>query len=212
MQYKVPQNVDIEDKVIGPLTLRQFMIMLIAVGIIVILNFMMVGALRLLFWLVAMFICAIAITFSFVRYGDQRLEIFAFSAYKTLTKPRKRVWKKESIILQETHKAAPAPEQKETHKKNLDEARNDFQRLAEVVDSGGFSTLGGKDRITATTSIPTNDQDVEDIIAKAENPNSGIDQFIKAIKPFHKAEPTIAEQASISPNQEFEYDKIKVKV
>lgn len=210
MQYKVPQNVDIEDKVIGPLTLRQFMILLMAVGVIIVLNFILVDALRMLFWLLAVLIMAVAVVFAFANYGEQKMEIFFMSALRTFTLPKKRVWKKEEATIQETHKATPdkKTESSPVQKKDLAEARNDFQRLAEIVDSGGFSVINSKDRVTPVEPIKEPDEGVNDIIAPTEKTGQ-VDQLISQVVPPKNAEPKISQMASVSPNVHYDYQEIQ---
>jgi hypothetical protein len=211
MQYKVPQNVDIEDRVIGPLTLRQFMILLIAVGVIIVLNFLMVGPLRLLFWLVAMIIMAIAVVFAFANYGEQKMEIFFMSALRTFMLPMKRVWKKEEATIQETHKATgknPTQEKEVAQKKDIAEAKNDFQRLAEIVDSGGFSVINAKDRLAAPEPPRVQDEGVSDIIAPTEMTGQ-VDQLMNQATPPQNTEPKISQMASVSPNVHYDYEQIQ---
>lgn len=214
MQYKVPQNVDMADKVIGPLTLRQFMIILIGAAAIILLNFTFVGYLRILFWFFAAAISSVVCAFSFVKYGDQDLEIFALSAYKSLTSPRQRIWKKTDEVVHEVHKAPAQKEEPVLQKKNLQEARNDFQRLAELVDSGGFSKLAPKDRVVTQEMTEADDAGASDLLQATEQTDAPINTIIeKEAAKTEKApvgEPKISQLASVSPNKEFEYPKIEV--
>jgi len=210
MQYKVPQNVDIEDRVIGTLTLRQFMILLIGAGFILIFNFIFVGPLRIIFWFLALLIGGVALAFAFVKYGDQRLEIFAMSAFKTITAPRKRIWKKEEVLPQIIKKATePKPESRTAPKKNLEEAKGDLEKLAELVDSGGYSQIEQKDRTILPETPKVEDHDTPDFIAETEKPNPEIDAMINSAK-TEKKEPLVSEMAKVSPTKDFDYPKIEL--
>lgn len=213
MQYKVPQNVDIEDRVIGPLTLRQFMIILVAVGTILILYFVLVGILQILFWILALVIGGAAGVLAFGKYGDQHLEVFALGAWKTLTSPRTRVWKKEAELHQMTKKAEePAPKKEETQKRSLEEARDDLESLAELVDSGGYSKGNTKDRIVMSEPPNPDDSGAPDVLLAAERKNSEIDPIMeRSGKAAPKREPLVSEVASVSPNKKFEYPQIDVQ-
>ncbi len=60
LQYKVPQNVDVEDKIIGPLTAKQFIQSLIGFSIVYILYFTLASISFTLFFVVAL---AVALLF-----------------------------------------------------------------------------------------------------------------------------------------------------
>lgn len=213
MQYKVPQNVDIEDRVIGNLSLRQFLILLIGIGILLVLYFILQGPFRIIFWLFALIIGAVTLAFAFVKYGDQKLEVFVMSAMKTFTNPRLRIWKKDEAEYRETpEKVSKAPEEKKLPKKSLAEAKNDLETLAHLVDSGGYSKLSPKDRLIGNENITPDDSGAKDIIAMAEESDSDLEKMIKTIdKNVQKREPMVSETASVSPQKNFDYPEITLK-
>ena len=100
-QFQVPQFIDVEDRILGPITMRQFFIMLIPLGVGIILYFL------LKFWLVVIIIipvigaCAV---FAFLKpYGMSFSRFFA--AFLTFSlKPKMYIWKHEEeakIVLTE---------------------------------------------------------------------------------------------------------------
>lgn len=211
MQYKVPQNIDIEDKVIGPLTLRQFTILLIAIGIIMTFYFMFQGPMKFLFYLLSLIVGAFAITVAFMKYGDQNFEVFIFSAIKTFANPRKRVWRKET--LSEEPKTAIKKQvvpTKAPAKKDIKEVKSDLQRLAEVVDTGGVVELAGKDRVIPfQTGRPLEDKETPDLLEKTES-SPVVDKIIEASKKLvPQREQTIAEMTK--PAEKYDYQEIKIK-
>jgi len=211
MQYKVPQNVDIEDKVIGPLSLRQFLMITIAAAICLVLYFVFIGPLRIFFWLFGALIMGGAIFLSFAKYGDQRMEIFALSALSTLTSPRKRIWKKEDSESRHIEKIEKKAEITSAEKKSLAEAKDDLEKLAQIVDSGGSIAMGSRDRIVPF-GTHLEDDSAPDILERTERPNLTVDPLIEqGAKSVPKREPLVSEVASVPPNQEFNYDKVKIK-
>jgi hypothetical protein len=210
MQYRVPQNVDIEDKVIGPLSLRQFIFLLIGTAFILILYFVLIGPLRLLFWLLTLVIIGITGVFAFARYGDQPFEVFALGALKTLRTPKQRIWKRE--VETETPVAkADAPAKEISRPKSLTEVRGDLGHLAEIIDSGGRLNPGQDSRITTIDSTPLVVNDAPDLLNRGESENSAIDPLIeRSEKTQPKREPLISEVASISPDQQFNYPSVQV--
>ena len=90
-QFVVPQFIEVEDKIFGPITTRQFIILL-AAGITIF------GTYRLadttLFITIAVIIGLIAIVFSFVRVNGQVFHIFLLNIIQTMKRPGLRIWHK----------------------------------------------------------------------------------------------------------------------
>lgn len=212
MQYKVPQNVDIEDRVIGPLSLRQFMIILLGLGITLMLNFVLVGYLRWLFWIVALILVPGSAAIALAKYGSQNFEDFLMSVIGgTLSKPRQRVWRKHEDSYQMVRKETkPAPKTITPKKKTILEAHDDLSRLAELVDSGGNIPMSAKDRIIPFGTHVPDESTTPDLLKPAEEKHNIIDDFIdKASKKLPKREPLISEQAKVSPDKNFNYEKVE---
>lgn len=90
-QFQVPQFIDVEDKILGPITMRQFFIMLIPMGAGILLYFL------LKFWLVVIILIPVTIgsaVFAFFKpYGMKFSRFFgAFLAFQM--RPRMYIWKK----------------------------------------------------------------------------------------------------------------------
>lgn len=212
VKYKVPQNIDVEDKVVGPLTLRQFVIILIAVGIILIFNFIFSEVARPVFWLIAILFGAAAFGLAFGTYGDQHMETIVKNAVKTTFAPKLRIWRKEEQDIQIVKKAPPKPEEAEIipRVRSLGEVRNDLQKLANIVDSGGFSEVDLKDRTIAAGGgsagfAPTNAVDALD-----ENKENLENLISKTKSQAPKRDPLVSELASVSPQKQFDYPAIQV--
>lgn len=205
MQYKVPQNVDIEDKVVGPLTIRQFLILLVTAGIILVLNFTL-GFLGPLFYMIAILIGALGAGIAFFKYGDQNAELFLISAYKTFTNPRKRVWQKEEPKPEtESNQSKVEPKIEEPEyvsaRPTIGEARSHLEKLAEVVDSGGYSAL-------QKNATPITSGKAPDLLAKTESPDEKFEQLVEEVsKKAKKREQLISEFASIQPDERLKETK-----
>ena len=88
-QFTVPQFIDVEDKIIGPITARQFVIML---G-----SFLLMGLFYRLFnfsffLLFSIILFIISITFSFVKINGQPFHFFVLNFIQTTRRPDLRVW------------------------------------------------------------------------------------------------------------------------
>ena len=92
MQFQVPQNIDLEDKIIGPLTLIQF-IYVLAGAVAVYLLYLSFGT-ELIFWVLGIPTGLIALAFAFFKVQDQPLSHFIKAGLIYLGRPKKRVWQK----------------------------------------------------------------------------------------------------------------------
>jgi hypothetical protein len=135
-QYKVPQNVEAEDKIIGFLTMKQFIYAIIGVswGL---LSYTLLRQVPVLFVLVGIPPALLFLLLGLYQRQDQPFEVYLLALVSYLVRPRKRVWEKEPIV--EVFKVE-APKVKPTMAvRNPDEVRGQLDRLAHIVDTRGFS-------------------------------------------------------------------------
>ncbi|MFA6105786.1 MAG: PrgI family protein [Patescibacteria group bacterium] len=90
-QFTVPQFIDVEDKIFGPVTARQFSIMIGAVGPIFLAYKLADFA---LFVFIAILIGGTAAMFAFVRINGQAFHYFVLNILQTLRRPSRRLWYK----------------------------------------------------------------------------------------------------------------------
>ncbi|MDD5528188.1 MAG: PrgI family protein [Patescibacteria group bacterium] len=87
--FTVPQFIDVEDKIIGPITARQFIICLVGLGFLV-------PAWKLLdliwFILVALLDFIIIGAFAFVKINGRPFHYFVLNIIQTFKKPNLRIW------------------------------------------------------------------------------------------------------------------------
>ncbi|HSD12921.1 MAG TPA: PrgI family protein, partial [Patescibacteria group bacterium] len=92
MRYVVPQFIDVEDKIIGPLTTRQFLILLVTA-------FVMFIEYKLadfgLFLLIGISTLIVGGIFAFFRVNGQPFHYFLLNMVQTFRRPSLRVWDKE---------------------------------------------------------------------------------------------------------------------
>lgn len=93
-RFIVPQFIDVENKVIGPITVRQFMI-LMGAGLIIALAY------RLLYFnsflVVAILVLAIASVFAFAKVNGTPFHFFLLNFINTMKKPKLRVWNNRAL-------------------------------------------------------------------------------------------------------------------
>ena len=135
-QFVVPQFLDVEAKIIGPITARQFLIML---GTLL-LDFVIYRVFLNVFIVIALGVpvLALGIAFSFAKVNGQPFHYMVLSVIQTLRRPARRVWDKSlsdadlRVYLKKEVGAMSAPK---TIKKPLERSR--LSELSMVVNTGG---------------------------------------------------------------------------
>ncbi len=135
--YKVPQDVEADDKLLGPFTFRQFIYLMIVLGMIV----LAVGLFQI-FPLLAVIPLPVAFFFIVLALPikkDQPMETYLAALVSFYLKPKKRFWmpgQSESTIL------ITAPKKAEVSRaRNIteEEAGHRLSFLAAIVDSEGYA-------------------------------------------------------------------------
>ena len=136
-QYKVPQDVEADDKLLGPFTFRQFVYLMIAGALIALCVplFKLFPLLILLPAPIILFLLLLALPLK----KDQPMETYLSAVVSFHLKPNKRIWEPgepESTII------ISAPKQTdEVHLKNIsqEEASHRLSFLADIVDTEGYA-------------------------------------------------------------------------
>ena len=135
-QFVVPQFIDNEDKILGPITVRQFLIILVAV--IICAAFYKLADFTG-FLLALVFIGGGSIVLAFVKVNGRPFHYFVLSLIQLVLHPSIRVWKLEkpgSGIKQNVGSRKP-----ETHIPRVVKRRplsvNRLSELSLLVDTGG---------------------------------------------------------------------------
>jgi hypothetical protein len=142
-QFTVPQFIDVEDKIIGPITTRQFVIMILGFILMAISYAIFDFS---LFVTASVFIFAISGTFSFAKINGRPFHFFILNLIQTLKRPRLRVW----INVNDVNFEVEGKEEKDSFDQNM-EIKNkkspSLSRLNElslIVDTKG--TYKGEDK------------------------------------------------------------------
>ena len=132
-QFVVPQFIDVEAKIIGPITAPQFLILLGATLIIAL-------CYRLLhftpFLIVAIIVLGLAGTFAFAKINGRSFHYFVLNLLQTTRRPNVRVWNHKIVVNEQAEKT---PIQKIDYKP-LPKREYKKSRLAEIsliVDTSG---------------------------------------------------------------------------
>ena len=139
-QYKVPQDVEADDKLLGPFSFRQFVYLLIAGGLVAlaVLLFQLFPLLAIipLPFIILMVVLALPLK------KDQPMETYLAALVSYYLKPHTRLWtpgQRDSIIKITAPKII---EEKRTRDISGEEANHRLSFLADIVDTGGYSIKG----------------------------------------------------------------------
>lgn len=151
--YKVPQDVEADDKLFGPFTFRQFVYLLIVVG----LGFIAWGLAQLFVGLVVIPLPAILLfgALALPLRKDQPMEIYMAAMVSFFLKPRKRLWDPEGVETLIEITAPKTIEYSRTKDLSQGEAEQRLSYLANIVDSQGWAIRGIGAAATAGTAMNT---------------------------------------------------------
>lgn len=135
-QFVVPQFLDVEAKIIGPITARQFVIMLGTLLLEFVIYRVFLNILFVI--LLGVPILAIGIAFAFAKVNGQPFHYMVISVIQTLRRPGKRVWDKtltdaDLRVAMQKEEVAAAPVK--AMKKPIERSR--LSELSLVVNTGG---------------------------------------------------------------------------
>jgi len=137
MEYNVPQFIEEESRVVGPLTLRQFFI---ALGLLIPISLLFMTLKLWIAIILAFIIVAAAIFVMFGKIEGRPVSDIVFSAIRFFWLPRLFLWKKPMLTTKELIKEMPtsAAEEKATAEKKPSRPKTltpeDIQKLAKQLD------------------------------------------------------------------------------
>lgn len=140
-QYKVPQDVEADDKLLGPFSFRQFIYLLVA-GVLIAIA---VGLFQL-FPLLAIIPVPPILLFAALALPlkkDQPMETYLAAVASYYLKPRNRVWMAGQKGTTIEIMAPKTVEENRTRDITGEEATHRLSFLADIVDTGGYAIKSG---------------------------------------------------------------------
>jgi hypothetical protein len=136
--FTVPQFIDVEDKIIGPITARQFIICLAGLGVLV-------PAWKLLdlIWFIAVGILdfCLIIVFAFVKINGRPFHYFVLNIIQTAKKPNLRIWNHKNPLKDLLSAEESASEEVQTVTKHVPTRErlvsSHLKELSLIVDTKG---------------------------------------------------------------------------
>lgn len=164
--YKVPQDVEADDKILGPFSFRQFIYLIIAMGGLLAGwgLFMLFPPLIIIPLPVVVFFGALALPLR----KDQPMEIYLAAILSYYLKPRKRLWDPDGIDSLVNVATPRIVEPERTKGVSSVEADQRLRYLASLSDSRGWSVRG--------VAGPTNSSLNEDVFNEAQQAQDILDE------------------------------------
>ncbi len=133
-RFIVPQFIDAEDKIWGPITVRQFVVILVG-GLFVFLSYKLADFSLFLFETVL--ILVLVVLFAFYKVNGAPFHLFALNVIETFKRPSTRVWRKEYIKKEEFRsKGENIPQETAPIHKSLIPSKK-LAELSLIIDTGG---------------------------------------------------------------------------
>jgi hypothetical protein len=203
--YKVIQDIEAEDKLLGPLTLRQFIY-----AVIVVVTAFITFKLAIAAWYLALPFLPIIVFFALLAapFGhDQPSEVWMLAKVRFFLKPRRRIWDQSGMKELVTITVPKRIEKHLTKDLSQTEVRSRLQALANTIDSRGwavknvnvnlysqpsYAVADTSDRLVDPAllpqDVPTFDvQPSDDMLDERANPAAQqLDQMINASSQAHR--------------------------
>lgn len=182
---KIPQNVYVEDRIIGPVTLRQIMIILAGSGMSYAIWAAMksAGSVSPIQSGIAWIPAIIAVLFAFVNINGISLFRIVLLLIERVNKPAKRTWQPRRGIYINIVTKAPRKSNTESIKKEEQRKNTAIEELSRLLDQGptksAFDSL--QEEPEKENTKPVNPERI--------SANTSEDAFIDDIKPQKKTAP-----------------------
>lgn len=182
MQYKVPQNIDMEDKIVGPFTMKQFIYILVCGAIIYgWWNYLQTNFVNftLEFVIVAIPIGLLGFALALVKINDRPFEYFLLNVLRFVISPKHRKWqdgfKEEAVII--LTKNEKKKEEVARDSGDLDQLAKQLEDHAAFLQEKQAVTIPQKTAAQiqqegAKVNVSIKDQPVEEAIKPQEQGNA----------------------------------------
>lgn len=182
--YKVPQDVEADDKLIGPFSFRQFIYLIVVAiaGFMVYVFWQILPPLAIIPLPIMIFFGAIALPLR----KDQPMELYLLALVQFYLKPKKRKWEPEGTVVTVEITAPKVAEPQRTKSFSGSEASDRLSYLAQIMDTRGWAAKGvavtQQDDGADTAPLPASTAKYEQI----EEPDDILDAKTPIAQKFEK--------------------------
>lgn len=127
--FQVPQFIDIEDKIIGPISLRQFIILVVTAAAV----FLLFKVLQIWLWIiVGGSVGALGMALAFLKINGQNFSRVALNFLRYMINPRLYVWQRSGQKRTLVKEQPKIVKKEETIKKRL--SASELEEMAKKLD------------------------------------------------------------------------------
>ncbi len=147
MRFLVPQNIDLEDRVIGPFTLKQFVYLMIG-GMVDYLIYVSLAETtsQNLIYLALVPPSLIALAFARLTIQERPFAAFLASAVLYWLEPKRRLWQR---AIKENSRPDPVEKEQGPRVSPKKISRSELEKLAEIVDARGWNETDRQGKLEA---------------------------------------------------------------
>lgn len=170
MQFVVPQFIEVESKVIGPISVRQFIILLVTAGIMYV-EFELFSIIP--FAVIALLTLALGGLFAFAKVNSQPFHTFMLSFIQTVRRPKLSVWRRDAVPTTVVVKKGRKDKKDEDHYDVLskpDVSQSHIAELSLIVDTSGKYSSADIARLREEQAIAKPDKPAEPGESEESNP------------------------------------------
>ena len=195
MQYQIPQDIEVADKIIGPLTLKQFMYLISGVGF----GVGIYAALRntviptVIIFILALFPVGLFAMIGFMKINGRPVDSYIAPFFSFMGAAKKRFWQRETVQVNQEEELQRLRDETEKNKeimpqKTRSEVAENIANLATIVD---------------TTLQPTMAKEPSTVFEVNEERGSKLNNLLKekAATTQGGREPLVSQLASVSPTE-----------
>jgi hypothetical protein len=130
VQYAIPQFTDVEDKLIGPLTLKQFLALLATGGVV--LFFWSIFKFSIFFFVFGLPVALLGIVTTFGKFNGRPLFAYVLPYLGFMSRPRVRIFKRETPTV--TLSKSVKKQETEIKSKRDEPTESRLKKLAYILD------------------------------------------------------------------------------
>ena len=134
-QFVVPQFLEVEDKIFGPITTRQFVILLVA-GLFIFVAYKLADMALFIFF--ALLIGGSACILAFAKINGQSFHYFLLNVVVTLKRPSRRIWNKIYAKSELNALRQPLAAEEEEAPRAPKAEHHHIRSLSLMVNTGGY--------------------------------------------------------------------------
>ncbi len=175
--YKVPQDVEADDKLLGPFSFKQFIFLLIAVGLGALAYFL--STIFLPLFIIPLPFGLFFLVLSLPLRKDQPVEVYLAAIISFYIKPRKKIWQPDGIIQTIEFDDQVPQEQELPANMSYEEASQRLSFLSNVIDTQGRSVSNMIAKSPLQDTVVSESTQIEDFQDPTNQTNQNFDRLLK---------------------------------